>query len=188
MVWLDFEKIGDRLRHIRRIKKLRLSDVARLVPCSESMLSKVETSSIVPSLHMLHRIASVLDISVAELIDTPEEAGLMIFTDGSRPVMHLQDGENGGLTLERLIPFSRGRILNANVHVISPGAGNGGELKHAGEEIGYVLEGQIELTVRGETRILNAGDSFFFESHIPHRYRNSGHVIARVIWVNSPIL
>ncbi len=184
---MDFEKIGVRLRHIRRIKKLRLSDVARLVPCSESMLSKVETSSIIPSLHMLHRIASVLDISVAELIDTPEEAGLMIFTNGSRPLMHLQDGENGGLTLERLIPFSRGRILNANVHVIAPGAGNGGELKHNGEEIGFVLEGQIELTVRGETRVLNVGDSFFFESHIPHRYRNSGQVIARVIWVNSPI-
>ena len=81
--------------------------------------------------------------------------------------MHLQDGENGELTLERLIPFSRGRILNANVYVIAPGAGNGGELKHNGEKIGFVLEGQIQLTVRGETRVLNVGDSFFLSRISP---------------------
>ena len=87
-----------------------------------------------------------------------------------------------------MIPFSRGRILNANIHIISPGSGNGGELKHVGEEVGFVLEGQIELTVGNEVYILNAEDSFFFESHIPHRYRNTGKTIARVLWVNSPIV
>lgn len=185
---MELEKLGERLRHIRRVKKLRLSDVSRLVPCSESMLSKIETSKIIPSLHLLHRIVSVLDVTMAELIDKNNEAGILVFKNDTRPTVQLEDGKNGVLLLQRLIPFSRGRILNANIHVVSPGAGNGGEVKHVGEEVGFVLEGQIELTVGNETHLLKMDDSFFFESHIPHRYRNPGKTIARVLWVNSPIV
>jgi transcriptional regulator with XRE-family HTH domain len=185
---LNLDKLGERLRHIRRIKKFRLSDVARLVPCSESMLSKIETGRIIPSLHLLQRITMVLDITTAELVDNSNESAVLIYKKGTRTNIQLGDSGNHGLILQRLIPFSRGRILNANIHIISPGSGNGGELKHVGEEIGFVLEGQIELTVGNEVYVLNAEDSFFFESHIPHRYRNIGKTVARVLWVNSPIV
>jgi quercetin dioxygenase-like cupin family protein len=185
---LTFEELGSRLRHARRIRKLRLADVARLVPCSESLLSKIETNRVTPSLHVLHRIAAVLDTTVAELFSPEQDAGVTVFQQGGRPVVQLEGAGESGLALERLIPFTRGRILNANVHVIPPRAGIGGELKHEGEEVGYVLSGQLELTVRGETRLLSQGDSFFFLSHLPHSYRNPGDGPARVLWVNSPPL
>jgi quercetin dioxygenase-like cupin family protein len=70
--------------------------------------------------------------------------------------------------------------------VISPGATNGGEIKHVGEEMGYVMRGELELTVGDTTHLLRAGDSFFFRSELPHSYRNPGGVEAQVIWVNTP--
>jgi transcriptional regulator with XRE-family HTH domain len=183
----DFEQLGSRLRHTRRLRKLRLADVARLVPCSESLLSKIETNRVSPSLHTLHRIAAVLDTTVAELFSPEGASGATVFREGERPIVRLESsGGEAKLALERLIPFTRGRILNANVHVIPPGAGNGGDLKHEGEEVGYVLSGRLELTVRGETRVLDEGDSFFFLSHLPHSYRNPGDRPARILWVNSP--
>jgi transcriptional regulator with XRE-family HTH domain len=185
---LQFEELGSRLRHTRKIRKLRLADVARLVPCSESLLSKIETNRVAPSLHMLHRIAAVLDTTVAELFSPDPDGGVTVFRPGDRPIVILEGSGDSGLVLERLIPFTRGRVLNAYVHVVPPGAGNGGELKHEGEEVGLVLAGQIELTVNGETRILSEGDSFFFLSHHPHSYRNPGAIPARIIWVNSPPL
>jgi transcriptional regulator with XRE-family HTH domain len=185
---LQFEELGSRLRHTRKIRKLRLADVARLVPCSESLLSKIETNRVAPSLHMLHRIAAVLDTTVAELFSPDPDGSVAVFRPGDRPVIVLEGAGSDGLVLERLIPFTRGRVLNANIHVVPPGAGNGGELKHEGEEVGYVLEGQIELTVNGEVRILSQGDSFFFLSHQPHSYRNPGAVAARILWVNAPPL
>ena len=51
---------------------------------------------------------------------------------------------------------------------------------------GYVLKGKIELSVAGRTYALEQGDSFFFVSTHPHGYRNTGHVSAAILWVNTP--
>ena len=65
-------------------------------------------------------------------------------------------------------------------------ATNGGEIKHVGEEVGFVIEGEFELTVGDRSYRLKAGDSFFFRSNQPHSYRNPSSVAARVLWVNTP--
>ena len=43
---------------------------------------------------------------------------------------------------------------------------------HAGEEAGLVIRGRLELWVDGRKAILDAGDSFGFQSALPHRYLN----------------
>ena len=39
---------------------------------------------------------------------------------------------------------------------------------HRGEEFIFVIEGSIEFKTSGETYMLNAGDSIYFESDVPH--------------------
>ncbi len=197
-----FADLGARIRHARKMKALRLKDVARIVGCSESLLSKIETNKVAPSLHTLHRIAAVLDTTVAALFSDDATAGVAIYQEGERPVILLDHGAPAGdgaasalvasvatgapLRLQRLIPHTEGRILNANLHVVPEGSGIGGALRHEGEEVGFIVAGRIELTVDGETWTLDAGASFFFRSSLPHSYRNPGPGEARILWVNAP--
>jgi transcriptional regulator with XRE-family HTH domain len=180
--------LGERLRHIRRLRNLRLRDIAREAGCSESMLSKIESGKAAPSLHTLHKLAEALGTTVAALFDGAPGAALIAYRQGERPILHLEAGQGAsvGPSLERIIPYAEGRMLNAYVHVVPPGSGSSGSLKHAGEETGYVLEGVIELTVDGESATLGAGSSFFFQSLLPHSYRNVGTEVARILWVNTP--
>jgi uncharacterized cupin superfamily protein len=46
--------------------------------------------------------------------------------------------------------------------IIELGGHTAGVLHHCGEEVGYVIEGQLELTINREVHLLSAGDSFFF--------------------------
>ncbi|MGL6021122.1 MAG: cupin domain-containing protein [Gibbsiella quercinecans] len=62
-----------------------------------------------------------------------------------------------------------------------------GQIEHHGEEMGYVLEGELELHLGEDIWHLEPGDSFYFPSHVPHGYRNPGTVVARVLWVNTPV-
>lgn len=180
-------RIGARLRHVRKVKRLRLKDVASRVGCSESFLSKLECEKVTPSLRMLHDIASVLDTSIASLFADNEGENVTLYRAGDHPVIVIEDAENrDAIRLERVTPHAEGQSLEGNVHVIAPGATNGGEIKHVGEEVGYVLEGEFELTVGRTTYQLKAGDSFYFGSELPHSYRNAGEVVARVLWINSP--
>ena len=56
-------------------------------------------------------------------------------------------------------------------------------LQHAGFEYGYVLSGELEVTVGFETVRLAVGDSIGFDSAVPHLIRNVTDTAARGIWV-----
>jgi quercetin dioxygenase-like cupin family protein len=46
---------------------------------------------------------------------------------------------------------------------------------HAGEEVGYVVEGELELQVQGQpTRIVKAGEGFVVPANTPHLGKNVG--------------
>jgi mannose-6-phosphate isomerase-like protein (cupin superfamily) len=68
-----------------------------------------------------------------------------------------------------------------------PGSDTGEDLlTHSGEEGGVIVEGELELTVAGKTWKLGPGDSYYFDSRLPHRFRNRGKDTARVVSANTP--
>jgi mannose-6-phosphate isomerase-like protein (cupin superfamily) len=57
---------------------------------------------------------------------------------------------------------------------------------HDGDEVGYVLEGRLKLSIDDTIYELEPGDSFAFPSNLSHTYRNSGEIVTRIIWINMP--
>ena len=58
-------------------------------------------------------------------------------------------------------------------------------IKYDGEEAGIVVQGEIELTVDQKIYQLVTGDGYFFQTHLPHRFRNLGDVTAKVVSANT---
>ena len=173
--------LGARVRHARRVAHLTMTQVAALAHCSESLISKIENGQAMPSLAMLHRIATALDTNIATLTTDDLPMDSPVLRPGGRPVTR-----TGGITLERLVLPKRGGLLQANILVVEPGAETQGQIVHLGEEVGYVLQGQLELQLGTERYRIEAGDSFTFSSQVPHGYRNVGTEVARIVWVNTP--
>lgn len=181
--------IGARLKHARLNRRTSLRQLANEVGCTESFLSKVENDKVRPSLTMLHKIVQSLDISIAKLFteNADPSSPVTVLSSGKRtmlPTEHTRQGK--GITLESLLPVSLAALLEANIHHVAPGGSSRGLIVHQGEEMGFVLEGELELTVDGKVVHLSPGDSFFFYSNLPHGYRNVGNVPARILWVNTP--
>ena len=181
-------RIGFHLRRERRLKKLRLKDVADATGLSVSLISKIETNSVGPSLSTLHLIAHALDTSISALFALEELPTQVVRRQRERPIAGKVQSisEWDGIEAEIMVPFAEGRLLEGFVFVMQPGGNSGGVVQHEGEECGYVLEGRLELCVGGKTYSLGRGDSFFFPSTIPHTYRNPSKVTTRVIWINTP--
>lgn len=181
----DPPRIGLKMRQARLARRLTLRELAETVGCSESLLSKIENEKRVPSLQMLHRILQELNISIGSLFSLP--ADNVIYRSGQRVVLNLNRGgrtQGQGVQLEAL--SAGGELLYASIHIIAPGGYSGGNITHQGEEVGYVLQGSVELNIGEDTHVLHPNDSFFFRSDIPHRYRNISDEVAKIIWVNSP--
>ncbi len=55
-------------------------------------------------------------------------------------------------------------------------------MRHAGQEYGYLLEGELEVTVGFEVFTVGPGDALSFDSSVPHLLRNRTDTDARGIW------
>lgn len=186
MTITESEGLGARLRHFRKIRGLTLKGLAARVGCSESMISKIETMRVTPSLPMLRRLTEALEINIAMLFADDTGNGV-VSRQGQRPRVDTDPLRRGsGVSLERLVPHHPSSLLQANIHIVAPGGSSDGLISHAGEEMGYLLEGLLELEVGGEKLVIRPGDSFHFRSDLPHGYRNLGPSEARVLWVNTP--
>ncbi|MET4806187.1 cupin domain-containing protein [Limibacillus sp. MBR-115] len=182
-------RLGIKLKHARLVQNMRLVDLAKKVGCSESLLSKVENDKAQPSLQMLHRIAAVLGTSIGRLFTETSDTDRIVSRKGERliiPASSASDRKRTNVELEWLVPYPESKLLSGSIHIVAPSGGSEGKITHEGEEVGFVLEGQLELTVDDETYLLEQGDSFCFASDRPHGYRNPGKVVTRVIWINTP--
>ncbi len=177
-------QIGTKIRFTRRLRSLTLKEVAIAAGCSESLLSKIENGHASPSLKMLQRLTHALGLTVGQLFAQDANPDDIVMRAATRVTF---DTELGGKSrVEPLAPHSGGHMLECHLHYYAPGSDSGGDLQHDGEEFGYVLDGEIELTVAGRLYTASAGDLFVFRSERPHSFRNKGTREARVLWINTP--
>jgi len=155
--------------------------------CSESLLSRVENGHVVPSLTTLHHLCRALGVSVSALLEAPNEETCVVYGPGDRPQLLRAEAEEGdGSIAESLIPYAEGRLLEGLL-VSLPADGRWcGPFSHEGEEVGFVLEGTLELLVKEQTYVVPAGSSFFYSSANVHRYRAAGRKPCRIVWINTP--
>jgi quercetin dioxygenase-like cupin family protein len=86
----------------------------------------------------------------------------------TRTVLQTQDSSSG-----RSIVQARAEFI--------PGGG-AGKHTHPGEEIGYILEGTLQLEVEGKPPVvLKAGDAFFIPAGTVHDGKNIGTGPAKVL-------
>ena len=179
--------VGQRIRDLRRSRKLSLETIAARTDLSIGFLSQIERGLSSPSLRVLATIADVLGIGIAGLFGAAETAAAgsdaIVTREQQRAELNLW---RTGISKQLLSPSgSEGRLNLFLVHM-EPDGSTGDELyTHDGEEAGLVLEGEMILTVDAESWTLRTGDSFRFASRRPHRFSNpSDKAKAVVLWVN----
>lgn len=177
------DNLGKRIRELRRGRGLTLSDLSATAQVSIAMLSHIERGHASPSLNTLERLRVVFGIRLADFFERTDPAGediSFVVRQNSRSTLPFG---SFGLTKELLSPEGHSN-LEMLMLILEPGGSSGMEpWVRNGEKAGYVLEGQLQLTVGSRSEVLEQGDSFRFDSSIEHAFRNTADRITRVIWI-----
>ena len=180
----DPKSFGEKVRALRKLKGLTLTELAEKTHRSISLLSQIETGNISPSFSSMQTIAEALEIGLGEMIAddvNPEEEDFNLLKPSSRKVLVTQGGVQHQL-LTRGLPLSFEFIIVE----VPPGASTGDyQYAHEGEECGFLLEGELNVEISGQSYHLKPGDSITMKSTIPHRLSNPGKKKASAVWVNS---
>lgn len=176
--------IGLYLRMVRVARGLRLKTVADAAGCSEGLLSKIENGKADPSLRVLQRVCAFHQMTMGDLLSWAERREAVVMRASHRTSVQFDYSGTPGVQIQRLV--QSGHLLAGFINLLEPGGSSGELLTHPGEEMGYVLCGDVNLIVGETMHHLGAGDSFCFRSDLQHGYRNPGTKRAEIIIVNSP--
>jgi DNA-binding transcriptional MerR regulator len=171
---------GQRFRRLRMRRKLSLAQVARATSVSVGFLSALERGQMRCSIATLRRIARFYKTNIISLFETNGEAQHLV-----RPSQRKILETSPNVRMELLAWGNT--AMEPHLFRVKPGGGSGESYSHEGEEFLHVLRGEFELWLHNEGHyLLKAGDSLYFESSTPHRWKNPGRAEAWVLWVNTP--
>jgi len=171
--------IGLHLRQLRAKRRFSLAQVARAVGISVGFLSALERSQMSGSVGTLRKLARFYGTNILDFFDASDSSGRQV-RPGERKV--LQAGP--GVRMELLAWGNT--MMEPHLFRVAPESGSGDAYTHEGEEFLYVLRGELAITLHDDEYRLKPGDSFYFESGTPHRWKNSGRTETWVLWVNTP--
>jgi transcriptional regulator with XRE-family HTH domain len=171
--------VGSRIRSLREQQGLSLRALADRCGLSINAISQIERGENSPTVASLHRIASALNISTAEMFQE-ESRQRVVFI---RRDMGLKAKRNGivmenlgiGLADQQIVPYLV--TLEPGSELVED------EISHHGEEFVHCLIGQVEYTVEGKAFSLERGDSLLFDSRQAHRFHNPSSTPASLLLV-----
>jgi len=171
--------IGTRLRQLRVQKRRSLATVAKAVGVSVGFLSAIERSQMSASVGTLRKLARYYKTNILDFYDTAEPNKHLV-----RPKARKVLEAGPGVRMELLAWGNT--VMEPHLFRIAPSTGSGESYTHVGEEFLFVLRGELQISLRGEKYHLKSGDSFYFESAVPHQWNNPGRTETVVLWVNTP--
>lgn len=164
----DIMQIAERLKGLRDVLDLSVSECARTCAISEEIYESYESGETDIPVTFLIRFSSVFHIELTTLLtgDAPRMHGYALTRKGQgtsvdRRKEYRYQALNEGFIHKKASPF----LVTVEPHQeTGPVPLN----HHEGQEFNMVISGKLMLVINGKNLILDEGDSIWFDSSLPH--------------------
>jgi mannose-6-phosphate isomerase-like protein (cupin superfamily) len=157
------------------------------------LIRRIEEEGFIPDLAPLLKISRALGVRLGTLLDDHEVLGPIITRAGAEtaatrfitglPQQAASDpADHTGLHFKALAADKSGRHIEPFIVDIDPAAEQT-QSTHEGEEFMYVLSGDLQLEYGKASWTLQAGDSVFYDSIVPHRVFSANKEPVRILAV-----
>lgn len=171
--------LGASLRKRRKALGMSMQAVADAAGLSVGFISQVERGLTAPSLSSLVGIADVLQTPISDFLSQPSAHGT---TRRDDRVAYAVDAT--GPSYERLSSsFPGSQLYSVIVH--EPPGHRGEPISHRGEEMFFVVAGEVTVEIEGKVEILRAGDSIHFDSTRVHSTWNHTGEPVSILWAGT---
>jgi transcriptional regulator with XRE-family HTH domain len=161
--------VGGRLRAVRLQHGLSQRELAKRAGLTHSTVSLIEQNRVSPSVGSLKKILDGIPITLTEFFAEGMGDDAQMFYRRAE----LVELAGGKISYRQVGRHLKGRALQILHERLAPGADTGEMmLQHNAEEGGVIIRGALEVTVGAVKRVLKPGDAYYFNSNIPHRFRN----------------
>lgn len=172
--------IGPKLKQLRLSKKLTIKDLAARTGLSGGFISNVERDVNSPTISSLQKICQALNTNIGELFTAAKSQSHLVVRKAERQTLRHSPEDQA---ICAIVPMYHKMLQPSCIDIKPQGKYGVPLLKHNGEEICFVLKGQVQFWVGEECHELNEGDCIYVESQAEHYLYNPGEQVAQTFWV-----
>jgi transcriptional regulator with XRE-family HTH domain len=176
------ESVGERIKALRTAQGMTLAELSEKASISISYLSQIERDKTTPSLTSLTGIARALDVGLRYFFETDEAETAYVVLAGEQDGREPQPS-TGRVCLSYQVGNGKIEVYRVALRPHTPAERLD---PHLGEEFGFVLAGELTVSLGDERFVLAAGDSIHYDAVLPHTWSNEGDEPCLVIWARSP--
>lgn len=180
--------IASKIKRLRLRKSMGLAELALHTGLSPAMLSKLENGRVIPTLQTLTRIALVFSVGLEHFFDRSGSISTAIVRPEERQSFDEKMGTDAAVYRFECLDYKAvDRRSSAFIAHFTPRPPETVPLHHHnGGEFIYVLSGLLGLKQDNEEAQLRTGDSVYFDSSVPHGYRQIGTEACCALVVTIP--
>ncbi len=165
--------LGQRIKMLRKMRDLTLTDVAKKTGIDQATLSRMENDLMVGTIHSHMKIADALGIPLPDLykdtLNKLSETKEKSFTKKIETFSHA-----GGAVAELLTTGILQKKMMPVLLKLKPKAFTETEEypRHT-ERFVYAMKGEVEISVGKEKKAIKEGETLYFDAGQPHSFKNN---------------
>ena len=166
----DLKEVGERIKTMRKEKKLSLEELSKMTGFKVELLSKIETNEIKPQIGTIIKLGKALDSAFGRIVSGVGNKLYSVTRNSERKQVSrttTMEGQKQIYTYLSLAPEVKGRHMEALIVRLEENP-NQDMSVHEGEEFIYVLDGLAILKIGEDKFELEPGDSVYYLSTTPH--------------------
>lgn len=173
--------IGKKVETYRKSQGLSIRELANRADITPSMLSQIERGLANPSIQTLKILAKTLQVPTFSFLLEEVRTEELVVRSQHRKKMIMDD-----VSYELVSPDISGKMATAIMHLLPDSSSSEKLLDHQGEEVAFVIEGKIRISLEGEEYTLETGDSVKIPSYMKHRWINDFSEKAAILFSVTP--
>ncbi len=182
--------VGLKVKQLRMQQNMTLKELSQKTTLSASYLSLLERGQTSVTLVSMQNIAKALEVHPSIFLDEPNPSSSHVIREHEQQVFRLKnEADSIFYSLAVSLP-DQNLLMSPMIKVLlpeSPGK-SPSTYTHENEEMGYVLEGVLNLYYLDRECQLYPGDFFHFSSTQPHCLINYSSKLTKIFYVTIPLI
>lgn len=181
--------VGEKIKSIRETKQISVSELAERTGLAEEQINRIENNVDIPSLAPLIKIARALGVRLGTFLDDQDEVGAVVCRKeelNNSTISFSNNAMNARTHMQyhSLSNSKADRHMEPFIIDIENTEETNYELSsHEGEEFIFVMEGAVEIAYGKKTHVIEAGDSIYYDSIVPHHVHGYQGQAAKILAV-----
>lgn len=181
--------VGEKIKSLRETREISVAELAERTSLSVEQIERIENNVDIPSLAPLIKIARALGVRLGTFLDDQDEVGAVVCrkqetTDATISFSNNAVDARTHMRYHSLSKSKADRHMEPFIIDINPTDETNYELSsHEGEEFIFVMEGAVEIAYGKKSHIIEAGDSIYYDSIVPHHVHGYQGQAAKILAV-----